>query len=257
MTVHNFHCGGEWTDFTFFGANHPQAGTTVYIPYLAFLLQWDERVLLFDTGPNAELVRNPAAWIGESAELYDVRVDESQLLVNQLHALGVSPSEITDVVLSHLHYDHAGSVKSFPNATVHVQRTEYDSAIGAYGEGAADYVRSEFDGKLNWNFLDGGTDLFGDGRCIILATPGHTPGHQSLVANSEAGPVIFVGDAAPHPQTLATRVLPSVVWDAASEVASWRHLEDSAARYQATLVFPHDPNFRDTMYLVPGGSAAR
>ena len=247
MKVDSFYCGGEWTDFAFFGAQHPRAGTRVYIPYFAFLFRSGERHLLFETGPNAHLVDNPAAWIGQSAELYEVEVDESQLLVNQLREIGVSPDQITDVVVSHLHYDHAGSITSFPAATIHVQRAEYDAASHADPAAGTDYVRAEIDGAVRWNFLDGDADLCGDGTCLVLSTPGHTPGHQSLIVQVESGVAIFVGDAAPYPATLADRVLPSVVWNAGLEFASWQRIAEAAVQHSAALVFPHDPSFRQTM----------
>lgn len=251
MRMWALQCGGEWTDMAFFDLFHPRVGTKVFIPYLAYLIEHPAGTVLFDTGPHPQLADDPAARLGSTAETYQIEVAHSQLLVNQLEALRVRPGDVTDIVISHLHYDHAGALERFPSAKVHVQRAEREFAAQPPVYQAGDYVPADFDGDVRWHELDGDTDLFDDGKLFAFTTPGHTRGHQSLLVRLPGRAVVLVGDAAPHPRTLAERALPAVLWNPDEMVASWQRLELVAAENDASLIFPHDPDFRSTMTLGP------
>lgn len=251
MKMWALYCGGEWTDMAFFSPFHPQVGTKVFIPYLAYIIRHPSGTVLFDCGPHEQLAEDPSARLGATAETYQIEVRPEHLLVPQLEAMGIAAGDITDIVVSHLHYDHAGALGSFPNATVHVQHNEREFAQDPPIYQVGDYVFADFDGPIRWHELDGDTDLFGDGLLVVLATPGHTRGHQSLAVRLADQPVILVGDAAPHPRTLAERALPAVLWNPDLMVASWDRLEQRAAELGAKLVFPHDPDFRSTMTIGP------
>lgn len=244
-------CGGEWTDMAFFDPFHPGVGTKVFIPYLAYLIEHEDRLVLFDCGPHEQLAEDPKGRLGPTADTYDIEVAPSDLLVNQLRSLGFEPGDITDVVVSHLHYDHAGALTSFTGARVHIQRSERAFAANPPVYQAGDYVQADFDGAITWHELDGDEDLFGDGRLIIFATPGHTRGHQSLLLRLDTQAIVLVGDAAPHARTLAERALPAVLWNPDLMVASWSRLEQMASENDATFIFPHDPEFRSTVKLAP------
>lgn len=251
MRMSALFCGGEWTDLAFFDPFHPDVGTKVFIPYLAYLIEHDRQLVLFDCGPHPQLAEDPKSRLGATADTYRIEVDPAELVVNQLRSAHISPDQISDIVVSHLHYDHAGALGCFPNATVHVQRAEREFATHPPIYQAGDYVQADYDGAIAWHEIDGDHDLFGDGRLLIFTTPGHTRGHQSLLLRLKEQPVILVGDAAPHPRTLAERALPAVLWNPDLMVDSWARLEQMAADNDAILIFPHDPDFRTTMKLAP------
>ena len=235
----------------FFDPFHPDVGTKVFIPYLAYLIEHDDRMVLFDCGPHPDLARDPAARLGSTAQTYEIEVGVSDLLISQLARWGIPPDRITDIVLSHLHYDHAGALRYFEHARVHVQRAEREFAAHPPVYQAGDYVGDDFSGPIDWHEIDGDHDVFGDGRLMLIATPGHTRGHQSLLVRLEEQPVLLVGDAAPHARTLAERALPAVLWNPDQMVASWERLEQVGADYGATMIFPHDPEFRSWLRLGP------
>ena len=99
----------------------------------------------------------------------------------------MKPSDIKFVAVSHTHPDHVGNVTLFPQSTLLVQKAEYDwpSPLGP-----------RFKPEHPATKLDGDHDVFGDGSVVIIATPGHTPGHQSLLVKLRmTGAVLLSGDA--------------------------------------------------------------
>jgi len=160
---------------------------------------------------------------------------------------------VSHVVLSHLHYDHAGGIGSFPGATFHVQAGELEFAADPPVYQAGDYVRADFGHDVDWHVVDGTHDLFGDGTVVLTPTPGHTPGHQSLVVRLAGRTLVLVGDAAPHARTLSEQALPAVLWNPDQMVASWQTLARLRDEEDALLVFPHDPDVADWLVLWPDG----
>src|SRR6185312_10089812 len=107
----------------------------------------------------------------------------------QLQAIGVAPSDIRYIGVSHTHGDHVGNVDEFPAATVLIQKAEYDWAFAG--------PNKPFGAGHKAELLTGDRDVFGDGSVRIISTPGHTPGHQSLMLDlPKTGWLILSGDAA-------------------------------------------------------------
>ena len=109
-------------------------------------------------------------------------------LAAQLDQLGVKPADIKGMAISHTHPDHIGNVEMFPQAMLYVQKAEYD------WPGANNAPR--FKPEHPVTKLEGDRDVFGDGSVTIISTPGHTPGHQSLLVKlPKTGAVLLSGDA--------------------------------------------------------------
>lgn len=126
------------------------------------------------------------------------RLPDDQRLVTQLAGLGIRPADIAHVVLTHLHEDHVGELRAFPQAVVHVSQAEWDDrARLAYPPSLAPVTRwdvFEFDsGRLDP--FEATRDLFGDGSIILLPTFGHTLGHTSVLVHLGDHQVLLPGDS--------------------------------------------------------------
>jgi glyoxylase-like metal-dependent hydrolase (beta-lactamase superfamily II) len=100
--------------------------------------------------------------------------------------------------------------------------------------------------------LDGDTDVFGDGSVILISTPGHTPGHQSLLVHlKNSGFIILSGDVAHSEENFDKDVVPSLNTDKAASIASMDRVRRMMATYQAKLFINHDKAQSDILKMLP------
>ena len=252
MRLYAFHCGTERSDWAVFDPFDARVGEKILSPYFLYLVRHPQGWVLVDTGLNPALRSDPRAYLGDAADSFSVeRLDESDDVVGKLSMLGLAPGDVQHVVQTHLHFDHAGGLGNFRHARIYVQARELAFAHWPAVYQRDIYVRSDFDGAFRWKELDGDYDLFGDGRIVLLATPGHTPGHQSVLLRLDGRPVILIADAHYLVEKMRQRLLPSVVWSPDAMVASWQRLEELEEREGALLLSTHDPEFASRMRLAP------
>jgi glyoxylase-like metal-dependent hydrolase (beta-lactamase superfamily II) len=251
LRLYAFHAGGELVPMSVLSpfAEHP--GEIVEIPYFFYLVQHDQGNVLFDTGAHPSLATNPSARLGAAAELFEIRMAETDGAVDQLSTIGIKPEDIHYVVQSHLHYDHAGGLEFFPSAPVLAQRTELAFARQPPIYQRDIYVPADFKDVKDWHQLEGEHDLFDDGRIIALPTPGHTPGHQSLLVRLAGQTVILVADAAYMRASLEESILPGLLWSPDAMVESWERLRRLRDEHSATLLLTHDREYPTTTRLAP------
>jgi glyoxylase-like metal-dependent hydrolase (beta-lactamase superfamily II) len=180
----------------------------------------------------------PCGWLEASLSLFlegapgRVRVPVPSWLV--LHPRGAV------VFDTHLHFDHVGGNAQLPNATLVVQRREWEAAADPDLRAKNGYDPRDYDLGQPRRLVDGEHDLFGDGTVTCLPTFGHTAGHQSLRVQLPSGPVVLTADACYLRRTLETLALPPVVHDRDAMLASLRGLRALEAA-GARLYFGHDP----------------
>jgi N-acyl homoserine lactone hydrolase len=183
----------------------------VPIPIVAFLLEHPGvGPVLIDTGLHASVAVKPAESLGRVGTLAfrKLQMDASQALPAQLRERGIDPARIANVVMTHLHVDHASGVSEFPHATFVVSRAEWDAAtrqgrmhgyVTRQFDHAFDYRLLDFDaaadGPISFSGFARSFDLFGDGSVRAVYTPGHTRGHMSVVVRTAGGEVLVAGDA--------------------------------------------------------------
>jgi N-acyl homoserine lactone hydrolase len=169
--------------------------------------------------------------------------EEADLLVHRLDSIGLEPGDIDLVVLSHLHFDHAGGAAIFRSSELVVQKDEYAYAHYPAQFLADFYYRKNFDlPDYRWRLLDGDTELVPG--VTALRSDGHTPGHQSLLVElPESGPVILAGDSCYWQRSIDEELPPGVVWDPTRAMHSIKRLK-TLARLTGGRIFPsHDPVF--------------
>src|SRR5215470_16814110 len=217
----------------------------VQIPIACYLVKTSDAVILFDTGVS------PRAVPGLLRNDPMARFSEEDLLVHRLDGLGLEPADVDLVVLSHLHYDHAGGVEFFVNSEIVVQKDEYAYAHYPPPFFAPFYYRKNFDlPNHRWRLPDGDTELAPG--ISILRSDGHTPGHQSLLVElPETGPVILAGDACYWQEHAEHERVPGVVWNPTLALHSIKRLK-TLARLTGARIFPsHDPAFWKTVKQAP------
>jgi N-acyl homoserine lactone hydrolase len=143
-----------------------------------YLIKHAKGYLLWDSGFSDTLADNPDGM--QSAR--GMVMKRKQTLAAQLAQIGVAPSDVKYLAFSHTHADHVGNANLFTSATLYVQQAEYDAAFGPepakFGFVAANYDKLRASPMVK---LTGDHDIFGDGSVTIVSTPGHTPGHRSLL----------------------------------------------------------------------------
>lgn len=239
-----------------FMLNHKQ-GVPFRCPVPYMLLDHPKGKVLIDTGMALEVVDQDVAHLGqEIVAAYHPEMTEAQWCRNAIRKTGVAADEIRYVILSHLHYDHAGCLGYFPNAHYVVQRKELHFAYVPDRYMKNGYVRKDFDKDLDWFFLEGWNDnpfdLFGDGTVKIIFTPGHTPGHQSVMINMpKSGPVFYAGDACYTEENLAKDLLPGIMWSPSETMRTADRIKYFRDELGAVVIFSHDPEAWQSYRIFP------
>jgi N-acyl homoserine lactone hydrolase len=207
-----------------------------------YLVKHAQGWLLWDTGVADAVAAMPSGLAPSDPK--SVHWRRPKTLAAQLDQLGVKPSDIKAMAVSHTHPDHVGNVEMFPAVMLYVQKAEYD------WPGANNTPR--FKPEHPVTKLEGDRDLFGDGSVIILSTPGHTPGHQSLLVKlPNTGAVVLSGDAAHFKENWDNRRVPSNNVDKEQTLASMQKISDVLTREKAQLWINHDKAQRDSLKMAP------
>jgi glyoxylase-like metal-dependent hydrolase (beta-lactamase superfamily II) len=155
---------------------------------------------LVDTGIGLAARRDPGSRFGAvPAALARVPRTPDGAVVSQLAALGRRPEEVRDIFMTHLDYDHASGLSDFPDAAVHVHRSELEAAQApASGDERRRYVAANWAHGPRWSPFEGEAEFL-DGAVVALPMPGHTRGHCAYVVD---GSLVHAGDAFYHEATL-------------------------------------------------------
>ena len=207
------------------------------IDYCLWIAHNADRLFLVDVGYSREAARARGREL-----LHDP--------VEALETIGIAPGSVTDVVLSHLHCDHAGNLHRFANARLHVQDAEVAFATGrCMCEDALRYpydledvlnlTRRTFQKRVQ--FHDGDSRLAPGAD--LLKLPGHAAGLQGVLVNTRRGKVLLASDAT-HFYPNAMRRIPHVLTtDTVATLATYRRIHEVIERPDQ-LIPGHDPKVR-------------
>ncbi|MCB0862731.1 MAG: N-acyl homoserine lactonase family protein [Solirubrobacterales bacterium] len=166
-------------------------------------------LILVDTGLHPSIASDPASNLGKfTTWLMRPHQEPGQDVLSRLREKGISPSDIRMVIFTHLHYDHASAISEFPDSTLIVNDVEWKYAATVRSPDFKGYRRQQFDYAFDFRTISfdsdkvgsyvsfGRTlDLFGDGSIRLASTPGHSPGHQSLICRLKDRDLVISGDA--------------------------------------------------------------
>ena len=210
------------------------------------------RCLLIVHGDRRVLVDNGAGnrWDGKHRDMYGIDHRDSDL-DRSLAAAGFTREDITDVVLTHLHFDHAGGTTrlegaeprlAFPNATWHLQRRHWkwahhptDKDRGSFRP--EDFAALESSGRLH--LLEGGTELLAGVHLFV--SEGHTVGLQLVRVETDQGTLVFCGDLVPTTAHLRAAWVAAYDLYPLTVIEEKKQLLAQAIEEGWTLFFEHDP----------------
>ena len=207
-------------------------GKPIELSDTCYLIKHGAQWLLWDSGyPDAVADKPVDTPVGHATR--------AKKLAAQLAELKLTPTDVNFVAISHTHGDHVGNVDMFPTSTVLIQKAEVD---WAFAEGKQPPFKKDRPIQL----LGGDLDVFGDGSVTILSTPGHTPGHQSLLVRlAKTGWVVLTGDLAHFKDNWDNDRVPSMNTSADQTHASHAKVAKVLADKKAQLWINHDlPTFQ-------------
>lgn len=200
---------------------------SVQFPVLSVLIERDNGLVLFDTGIGTRIeeeMRPPIYWGNlffhrfVMCTRFNPRYDA---LIHQLQRLGFRPADVKNVIISHLHWDHAGGMRDFPDARYIINRKEWDFAAGLTGAALFKnaYIKEQFccagldielintDARKPFKNFSASYDLFGDGSIVLVDLPGHSPGLMGMFLTMPSGRrFLFSADTFYFPEGLEQRV---------------------------------------------------
>ncbi|HZI80262.1 MAG TPA: N-acyl homoserine lactonase family protein [Vicinamibacterales bacterium] len=213
------------------------------MPVPCFLVAHPKGTLIWDVGviPDDDVEK-----AGAGGARYDVNSTAaavvSRTLRGQLASIGYRPADITYVAISHAHKDHTANLNQFAASTWLTPPAEREFMWRRNNERVEPRFFSALE-KSKWIPVDKDEyDVFGDGKAIIKAAPGHTPGHQVLVLDlASVGKVMIAGDLYHYPaEREFRRAPPDNEFNVPQSAASRATIEEYLARTKATIWIEHE-----------------
>jgi N-acyl homoserine lactone hydrolase len=220
-------------------------------PISAYLLDTEDGWVLLDTGFDPAHIKGAE---GRERYFYSHGMTPPVILARheplaQLAGLGLTPDDIGHVILSHLHFDHAGCVKYFPKARVSIQRREYEARF-SHGV-TKGYIHEDYDSPaMDWRLVDGDWEVMPG--LTMIDTRGHTEGHMSAVVTlPNTGVVVLPFDAGDLQENFDEEILPGSTVDAPAALVAIRRIKRILAETGGQMILFHDPVAIQATRLAP------
>jgi glyoxylase-like metal-dependent hydrolase (beta-lactamase superfamily II) len=223
-------CGSLEVDLSAFSDTGLYAGQRRTLTSSCYLIRNGDQYLLWDTGLDGAIAGKPRDKDGSELK---------ERLVTQLARVGVKPSDVKFVGISHYHYDHTGQAADFPNATLLLGKKDWE--VVKSREQLATRFAPWLTGGGKVEEVARDKDVFADGRVIMLGLPGHTPGHSALLVRLASGPVLLSGDQYHFAEQVANRGVPTFNADRADTLASHDRFDRLAKNLRARVIIQHEP----------------
>ena len=235
----------------------------IQIPVGFYVIKHPKGNVLFDTGNNDRLIKDPSYWGAAFDALKPDNTPDVAIDV-QLEKIGLKPDDIKYVVASHLHLDHGGNVGKFPNSTIVVQKDEVVNAFwpepgtgGPYMIGDVMPLRaanSNYPNAVKMLQLNGDLDLFGDGTMIVKRWVAHTPGSQMMTVRlKNTGLVVLTGDNVYFRENVEKSLPPNIVlaYNPTGFLTAYEWIRHLMATEEADYFTAHDPDTFKAMKKAP------
>jgi N-acyl homoserine lactone hydrolase len=228
-------------------------------PVLAYMVEHPEKgPVMLDTGVHACFSESPYGNFGPLlGRIVKIKAEKGGDAVSQLASIGVSPADISCVILSHLHLDHTSSLPAFKGAEIYADAAELkaagspmammDGCVKAHREGV-DIKSFDYGGAVQP--FDRVCDFFGDGSLFVIGAEGHTKGNVAVLLNAKGGPILLTFDAAHRAANVKTMIPPKGDYEQARRSLGRikAFVEDFP---QTRVIFGHDPDQLGELQFLP------
>ena len=225
---------------------------TEWLPIYCTVIEHPEGLIVVDTGipadANAPPYFPPHLLLMQRAAFFDISAEDE--IGTQMQRRGLDPADVRWVVLTHLHQDHDGGLKHFPNAEIVIARPEWAAGQGwggrmnGYHNGRWRSITPtlvEFENRVYYNFARSET-LTRAGDIRLVPTPGHSAGHLSVVVEQGDHALMVAGDAAYTQELLLNDAIDGIGPDPAAQLETHRQIKAFATQVPTIFLPSHDPD---------------
>jgi glyoxylase-like metal-dependent hydrolase (beta-lactamase superfamily II) len=228
VTLTRLDCGNGFNDQRRFTDTFAYTDPKVPFTFSCYVIKHGSDYMVWDTGYLPGSTANAT----------------NKPLADLLKQINVQPDQVKYVGISHFHADHTGQLAPFTNATLLIGKGDWDGVNAQPAMGGANVAgfKEWLSEKRKVEPQSSDKDVFGDGSVVMFRTPGHTPGHSSLLVRlKDKGPVILVGDAVHMHENYDHDGVPGFNYDRAQTIASIQRIKQIEKNLKATVIIQHDP----------------
>lgn len=221
------------------------------IPVWSWVIEHPQGLMVVDAGASPRVWR-PDHFDPINRILFQLffRMERIDPLAEQMRRAGLNPDEVQTIIQTHLHFDHADGMVDFPQARVLVaeeelefhRRTPEGSALASWGTQRLVPIACQDD---PWRTFSRTHRVTPDGSVRILPTPGHTPGHQSVVVETGGQTLFLAGDLTFNVAQAQRGTLPGISWSLSQGRSSLNQVLPLLHMGQFRYLSSHDPDMED------------
>ncbi len=209
-------------------------GQTKALTDSCYLIRNGDRYLLWDAGLPSTLIGAPL-----TVSIFSMSMERS--IVDQLRDLDLSSADIDMLGISHYHFDHVGQAADFSSATLLLNDRDIEAVRNGADTNSTTALAPWLENGGTIETISGDRDVFGDGSVVMLATPGHTPGHSSLLVRLPVtGNILLSGDLYHFREQIENRGVPRFNTNRADTLASMERFLQIDQALDAIIVIQHD-----------------
>ena len=232
---------------------------TEWLPIHVWVIEHPEGLIVIDTGIPADA--NKRIWFPPFMPLLqraaNFQMTSEEEVGPQLRRLGLSPNDVRWVVLTHLHQDHDGGLHYFPNAEFVVSSKEWEMAVGLKGrmngylnQRWPDWFKPQlvdFNSRIPFGPFPGHHTLTRAEDIHLVPTPGHSPGHLSVILTKDDLSIMFAGDASYTDELLLAQRADGIGPDPQGQQETHRKILAYAEQHRTVYLPTHDPDAKERL----------